>query len=120
MPDSDIARELRRWLKIVTVLTAILYIALGSVVVYYIVHSSNQRAQLKASQAQLRVDEVHIKSALCATQHELRQRVTSTKGYLRKHPNGIPSLHVSAATLRLQITQAQATLKALSPVDCNN
>lgn len=118
MPESTLASDFRRWLKIVTWSTAILYFILGSVVAYYIVHSSNQRSQLKAQQVQLTRDETHITEALCATKHELQQRIASTKAYLRKHPEGIPFLHVSAGTLRLQITQAEKTMQALSPVDC--
>lgn len=77
-----------------------------------------------------RVDDV--RSGLCALRHEREAAVTAglegikaSEKYLLAHPNGLPSLGITAADLRASIATRQAhvtllqqTVSALSVVHC--
>jgi hypothetical protein len=55
-------------------------------------------------------------AALCSFKNDLQKRADSGTKFLRTHPNGFPG--ISAATIRVGIQNQQATLRALSPLDC--
>jgi predicted negative regulator of RcsB-dependent stress response len=108
---DHIARDLQHWLKLLVALTVCLYLIVIALVVWDIYNSSQKRHAIAQNQ-------LKITSALCAVKSDLQQRIAGSESFLKSHPQGIPALGVSAASLRLTIEGQTATLKALAPVTC--
>lgn len=57
--------------------------------------------------------------AVCAYRHELRLQVTQTQNYLHLHPDGIPTLGVSAAQLERSLHDQEQVLLTLRGLKCS-
>jgi uncharacterized membrane protein (Fun14 family) len=55
-------------------------------------------------------------TALCAFRQDLSKRVSSGTTFLISHPHGIPGIPIG--TIRVSLTNEQATLKSLSALKC--
>jgi hypothetical protein len=109
--DSDVARSILRWLKVLVVLTVVLYLAVAGLAAFDFVNSSDKRHEIAANQ-------MRIVSALCAVRKDLGERIANGDAFLKTHPQGLPSLGITAAAIRIQIAMQRSTLQALAPVIC--
>ena len=58
--------------------------------------------------------------ALCSLRQGYEGQLKNTKDYLRKHPNGAPALHLSAADLQRSISSLQKQVNDLGDVKCSS
>jgi len=98
-PSLHTAKELRRWLRILIALTIILYIVVGGMAVL------TYRQSLRNTRA------------LCTIRQTAVDRSQQTQAFLIDHPNGISGITVE--DLKRSIQSYQATVRALSDVDCS-
>lgn len=110
MPDTDIARALRRGLRNLAIATAALYVVVAGVI-FLGWRDANHKA------AELRRDELSTTSGLCALRGDLKHRIASSEEVLASHPNGL--LGVSAASIAATVAGQRRTVKALSVVRCD-
>lgn len=108
--NHDIGSQLNLWQKIMTVVTAFLFIFVLTVVVIGFVYSTNSRDQI-ADEARRTTD------ALCVLKVDLKGRVESSKAFLLSHPNGIPG--ISADDIQNSIDNQLSTIAALSIIKCS-
>lgn len=97
-PDTKIARDVRRLLRVLVVLTAVLYLALLGLFVW------------------TRHDASATSHALCALRTDLQTRVQSSRDFLRSNPNGIPGIPVSV--IQDSIVNQESSIRALSSLSC--
>jgi hypothetical protein len=108
----DEIKRLRRWV----LLTALLA-TFGTFSGAYGFRKADQaRDRVKALTLQTRADARDTKYALCTFRRDLEVRVTTSREFLRMHPNGIPG--VPARAIRDSLTNQQRTVDALSGIDC--
>lgn len=105
LPKADLsqdalhtAKELRRGLRILMVLTAVLYFFMVGFAFY--VYNQGQRNT----------------RALCTIRDNAQGRVDQGQAFLQDHPNGITGL--TPDDIQRGIDSSTATVKALSDVDC--
>lgn len=103
MPDiskegSKTARELRRWLKILIVMTVLLYLILaGFGYVSWILSNRNT-------------------DALCSLRQDVERRIETSQQFLIDNPRGIPG--IEPRVIRQQIQNNQRTVRALNSLNC--
>ena len=102
-PLLDAVNNLKKW-------TLVLYIALAVMAITTFVVRSIDLANVEEAATQNRV-------ALCALRADLKDRVQSSKQFLREHPGGIPGIPPSQ--IRDSIRGQQRTIRALRPIDCS-
>jgi hypothetical protein len=99
-PALHTAKELRRSLRVLIVLTVVLYVILGGVAFYtYQLGQKNKRA-------------------LCTIRANAQTRADATQDFLLRHPNGIPG--VTVLDLNRSINAYRATVHALDDVNCTS
>ncbi len=86
-----------------TVLAVGVWIGLGT--------DSNQDDRLRRLTIQNR-------AALCGLRADLHQRVERSEEFLREHPDGLPKLEISAASIRESVRNQRRTIKALGELNC--
>lgn len=104
---EDIRISLQKSLRWVVTATVVLYIITLSLAGY-----AWHEATISHDQA------INAHVALCAFKEDLEGRVTSGNAYIKAHPEGIPSLHISAGVLRNSIISEQKTVNSLSTLNC--
>jgi uncharacterized protein HemX len=105
MPKADLsdpalhtAKELRRGLRVLMALTAVLYVVMLGVAGYTFRQSQRNT------------------KALCTIRANAADRVEQTEQFLRDHPNGLNGITV--LDLRRSIQTYQNTVRALNDVKC--
>jgi hypothetical protein len=111
MPDTDIAAQLKRTLRLLVVATLVLYLALAAVVFWAYHDSTSKRHDLQQVAVQ-------TNTALCTLRGDLKQRVRSSEKFLAEHPNGIPG--ISAATIRSSLSGQKRTVASLAGLQCTD
>ena len=109
MSDSDIARDLRRSLRLLTV--TVLAVAAGLVVVFAVSWRSANDARRS-----LQREEVRTNAALCSLRGDLKRRVSTSEAFLVAHPHGIPG--ITAAQIQSGISSETRSVHALSLLRC--
>ena len=67
---------------------------------------------------ELRTVAVQTRAALCGLREDLHQRVVGSQNFLQVHPNGLPKLGVSAASIEEGIHNQERTIATLSVLTC--
>lgn len=80
------------------------------------VNGVDHRARVEAARA--RTEAINTKVALCTFRADLEQRVDSSQRYLDEHPEGVVSLGITAAQIRLTIRNQRLTLESLATLNC--
>jgi len=93
-----VAKELRRWIRVLAALTLLLYVVMIGIATY--TYFQGQRNT----------------KALCTIRDNAQNRVAQAQQFLQDHPNGISGL--TPDDLQRSINTSQATVKALEDVDC--
>jgi hypothetical protein len=97
-PALHVAKELRRWIRILAALTIFLYLVMGGIAAYtYTLGQKNKRA-------------------LCTIRKNAEDRADQAQIFLLKHPKGIPG--ISVLDLQRSINAYNSTARALQDVDC--
>lgn len=67
---------------------------------------------------ELRTLAIQNRAALCGLRSDLHQRVTGSELFLKTHPNGLPQIGVSAASIEEGIRNQSRTIHALGVLTC--
>lgn len=111
MTETEIGKSIRRSIKWLAWATVLLYVALLGAMFYVYHDSSTKRHDIAVSQ-------VRVESALCGLTSDLRSRIADSKAFLLAHPDGLPKLGITAATIQATIANEERTILSLSPVQC--
>lgn len=113
MPLSgpDIASEIQRDLRRLTVATVILYLLLSCSVAYVTWSSRAQQDRVSSGTER-------STRALCALRSDLHSRVASSQAFLVAHPYGLPELGITVSFLQSSIDGQRRTITALGIVEC--
>lgn len=95
---AEVADELRRGLRRLTIATVVLFVALVGVVFYVWVVAGRST------------------NALCEIRHDRERQVAASRDFLVENPNGVPG--ITAAAVRQSIDNAQRTIDALDGLPC--
>lgn len=61
-----------------------------------------------------------VYGAVCLFKENLQQQIFDSEHYLATHPNGAPSLGLSAASIQQSIDREKVSVDALSSLNCSN
>jgi uncharacterized protein HemX len=78
---------------------------------------SQQNAAITVLHAQTK-EAIETHRGVCAFRSSLQDQVRSSEKYLRQHPSGAPSLHISAAQIEQSISREKKTIHALRDLNC--
>lgn len=100
MPEhgTSAARSIKKWLKILTVLTVLLYTVLGLGILYVYDLSRDSR------------------QVQCGVKQDKQRQVAAGKRFLKQHPNG--AFGFTEGQIRLSIAEGEATVESMSVIDC--
>lgn len=110
MTDADIGADLKRSLRRLSYATGGLYLVVIVAIVLVWLDLTRQREDLKQTAESNR-------AALCSLRGDLERRVQSARAFLDDNPKGIPG--ISAATIKMGITNQQRTIDALAGLECS-
>lgn len=91
----------------------ILFLAVGVLIISVVLNVATLVYLAKQAQT---AGETH--RAACTFRANLVQQVQDSEKYLEQHPNGAPSLGISAAQLRQSIGRQRAAANSLSDLHC--
>lgn len=97
---ANLAKDIQRTLRVLIVLTVVLYVVLGLFMAWSWILSARNT------------------SALCTLRHDAEERVHSGQVFLEQNPHGIPG--VPRETLQASIKNSQSTVKALESLNCSS
>ena len=108
---------MKPYLMLLTVLVVLN--SAGSLVAFLRVQSvqGQQRGSIKTLHRQGR-EAVETHKGVCAFRDNLKTQARSGEKYLRQHPSGAPSLHISAAQIEQTIAREKKTIHALRDLNC--
>jgi hypothetical protein len=109
--NPNIAYELRRGLRRLTIATVLLY--LGLIVVFGLGWRDASSAR-----HDLQREEARTNAALCTLRGDLEQRAKASADYLAEHPEGLPG--IPASIIKSNLTGQRRTIAALSGLQCIN
>ena len=107
--NTSISGELSRGLRLLTVATVVLYLALATVGFVGYLDGARRRAEI----AEL-ADSTH--SALCVFVDDLERRVETSQQFLKDNPDGIPGF--SDEAIQTSIDNQLRTIDTLSGLGC--
>jgi hypothetical protein len=105
-------KPIRRMLRTLAVMTAVLYLILLAAGVGLYLYTSHQTGQNR----ELARQGERARSALCVFRADLERHADSAKAFLRDNPRGIPG--ITPAVIRNGITNQEKTIAALAGLDC--
>lgn len=94
----NIARDIRRWLRVLIAMTSLLYV-LTATWAFYTFHAAERN-----------------RKALCTLRANTQIQIEQTQQFLIDHPRGFPG--VSNSDLKANIRQLQKTVDALDTLHC--
>jgi hypothetical protein len=109
MPNSEIATDLRRGIRILGVATVALYVVVVIAVVLVWLDSQAKRDAL-------RLETTRTTNALCTLKGDLIARINLSKAFLKDHPKGVPG--ISATIIKNDVAYQQQTVDALAVIKC--
>lgn len=116
MPESDIAHELRKRLRILTWLTVVMYLVMAGLV-FWVRHDGQvKRDQIAAQAHNAAAIAKEERTGTCTLKKDLRQRVRSGEKFLHDNPHGTGGITV--AVIQTSIHNAKHTLHSLRAVNC--
>ena len=96
---------------------ALVLMVINMVLLVGVVFDLSSTSQQNARQAHI-ADETH--AAVCVYRSQLKTELMTGEKYLLQHPNGVPSLHLSAAQLEQTIEREQVAVQGLSGLNCQS
>jgi Collagen triple helix repeat (20 copies) len=119
----------KRTLRVLIGACIVIIIQLGvliSLVVPTLGTNDTQTSQLKRQNkvlvkqgAELRIVSEQNRVALCSLRHDLRRRVSRSKAFLKTHPNGLPSLGITAAAILHESENQERSIESLGGLTCS-
>jgi hypothetical protein len=97
---SKAAVEIKKTLRLLVIATVVLFVLVVAGGIYTWTVSNNNR------------------DALCAYRADLETRIQQGEDFLIKHPEGIPTIGISAAQLKNNLDGQKHAVKAFQEVNC--
>jgi hypothetical protein len=106
--------------RLLVVATAMLYLALGAIGVWFYIDSVHRRNDVAAQAARIAKVARGTHDALCAFRGDLAARAQGSAKFLKDHPGDLilGTIHVPRAQMLLTLKNQRATLASLDDLNC--